>query len=237
MEISHNETMKFKLFSGTTCTLFLIVLISTNLALAEKIKVKKVKGNSAVVETDFPLEEGQTYELANEPLSGNVDYKVSSLKVRQNSLSFGSSFEYVKSDLSQNSEFNLQVRYGWNFSNIEIGVSALASSVDQGAGGTTSILAGGYFDYNLVNNRDPNSFIYGGFVLLATGSTQYPSSQTGGSSSKIESNVGGFLTYFLGGTNTAVRAEAFYNYQQINTTSQQNTVAGFGARGLLVFYF
>lgn len=218
-------------------TILLIVFNYSSFAMAEKIKVKKVKGNTAIIETVVPLEEGQTYDLDSSPISGDVDYKVSALKTRQNSLSFGSSFEYVKSDLSQNSEFNLQLRYGWNFSNIEFGVSALAGMLDQGAGSTTTLLAGGYFDYNLVNNRDPNNFIYGGFVLLATGSTQYPSSQTGGSSSKTESNLGGFLTYFLSESNTAIRAEGFYNYQQINTTAQQNSVAGFGARALLVFYF
>ncbi|MGZ3692398.1 MAG: hypothetical protein ACXVAX_12900, partial [Pseudobdellovibrio sp.] len=164
--------------------------------------MKKVKGNSAIVETDTPLEEGQTYDLAGDPVASNVDYSSGSIKVRKNSLSFGANFESVKSELSQNTQFDLQVRYGWNFSSLEFGIMASAAGVDVGAGSTTSLLAGGYFDYDMVNNREPNNLIYGPFVLLATGSTQYPSSASGGSSTKIESNAGGFLTYFLGNSNT-----------------------------------
>jgi hypothetical protein len=205
--------------------------------LAEKITVKKVKGTQALVETTSELVEGQTYELAVQPLSEEVDYKQSVLKARNNSLTLGTSFDYIKSELLSDSRFDLQARYGWNFSTLEFGVLVKFSTSDQGGGATTSFLGGGYFDYNLVSNRDPRNFVYGPFVLLATGSTQYPNAATGGSSTKLESNLGGFLTYFLVNTNTAVRGEAYYNYQQINTTAQQNSVAGFGFRGLLLFYF
>jgi len=236
-DISHNKTMQNTYRFSTLLFSIMVVFMYSHSLYAFKITVKKVKGNNAIVETDTPLEEGQTYDLANDPVSSNVDYGSNAVKIRKNSLSFGANFESVRSDLSQSTQFNLQVRYGWNFSSLEFGAMVAASGVDVGAGSTNSLLAGGYFDYNLVNNREPNNMIYGPFVLLATGSTQYPSSSTGGSSTKIESNAGGFLTYFLGTSNTAIRGEAFYDYQQINTTAQQNTVGGFGARGLLVLYF
>jgi hypothetical protein len=204
---------------------------------AEKITVKKVKGTQAIVETTTELVEGQTYELAAQPLTEDVDYKQSVLRPRNNSLTLGASFDFVKSELLSSSQADFQARYGWSFSTLEFGVVIKFSSSDQGGGATTSFLGGGYFDYNLVNNRDPRNLIYGPFVLLATGSTQYPSAATGGSSTKLESNLGGFMTYFLAKTSTAIRGEAYYNYQQINTTAQQNSVAGFGMRGLLVFYF
>jgi hypothetical protein len=191
-----------------------------------------------VVESDVVLEEGKTYELNVSPIADNVDYKSANIKVRKNSFSFGAAFESVRSDLSQNTALDLQVRYGWNFANLEVGVSALLSTRDQGAGSTNSALVGGYFDYNMVPNRDPKEMIYGPFILVATGSTQYPNSSTaGGSTTKLESNAGGFLTYFLGQSTTALRGELFYDYQQINTTAQQNSVGGAGLRGLLVFYF
>jgi hypothetical protein len=222
------------ILSAFICT---IILGITHSASAEKIKVKKVKGNSAVIESTTPLEEGQTYEIGPEAVAGEVDYKGAAMKSRTNSLSFGANFEYLKSDLSQSNIFGIQGRYGWNFSNLEVGLMAELESVDVGAGATSTFLVGGYFDYNMVSNRDPRDLIYGPFVLLATGSTQYPASATGGSSTKLASNVGGFLTYFLGGSSTAIRGEGFYNYQQINTTAGQNAVAGFGARLLLVYYF
>ena len=236
--LSHNETMKY--MASFLSVKLLILTIAVGLATpvhAEKIKVKKVKGTTAVVETTSVLTEGETYELATQPISEDVDYKQSVIRSRQNSMTFGASYDYAKSDLSSNSELDFQVRYGWNFSIIEFGLIAKFSSVDVGGGATNSFLGGGYFDYNLVSNRDPKQLIYGPFVLLASGSTQYPSSQTGGSSTKLESNLGGFLTYFFSNSNAAVRGEGYYNYQQINTTNQQNTVAGFGLRGLLVLYF
>lgn len=204
---------------------------------AEKIKVKKVKGNTAIIETATPLEEGQTYELSPEALSEDVDYKATALKTRQNSFTAGTSYEYIKSDLLQSSSFSLQARYGWNFSTLEVGLLTELSSLDSGGGATTTFLGGGYFDYNLVSNRDPRQFIYGGFLAAATGNTQYPASATGGSSTKLMTNLGGFMTYFFANSNTGIRAEGFYNYQQINTSAQQNSVAGFGFRGLLVLYF
>lgn len=214
-----------------------LLTFTTATASAEKIKVRKVKGNSAVIDTQTPLEEGQTYDLVVEPVSQDVDYKQGVLKQRDNSLTFGLSYEYIKSDLLQRSSLDLQVRYGWNFGSIEAGVLVGVNSLDQGAGATTSYLGGGYFDYDLVQNREPNKVIYGPFVLAAIGSTQYPSSGTGGSSSLTKLNTGGFLTYFFGNSTTAARVEGFYNYQQINTSSLQNSVAGFGLRGLLVYYF
>lgn len=216
---------------------FTLVFTLAKPVYAEKITVKKVKGTQALVETTTELVEGQTYELAAQPLSQEVDYKQSILKPRNNSLTLGTSFDFIKSELLSDSRFDFQARYGWSFSTLEFGVLVKFASSDQGAGATTSFLGGGYFDYNLVSNRDPRNFVYGPFFLLATGSTQYPSAATGGSSTKLESNLGGFLTYFLANTNTALRGEAYYNYQQINTTAQQNAVAGFGFRGLLLFYF
>ena len=214
-----------------------ILLVNSSTAMAEKIKVRKVKGNTAVVESATPLEEGQTYEILSDNIAQEVDYKGVTMKSRQNSLTFGTSFEYIKSDLLQSSQFSMQLRYGWNFSSLEVGLLTELDSTDLGAGSTTTVLAGGYFDYNLVSNRDPRDLIYGPFVLAATGSTQYPSSATGGSSTKLAANLGGFVTYFMGVSSTALRAEAFYNYQQINTTAVQNAVSGFGMRGLLVYYY
>jgi hypothetical protein len=236
--VSHNRTMKNSLsFLSPKLMAFTLVLGLANTSWAEKIKVKKVKGNSAIVETSSVLTEGETYELLVQPISEDVDYKQSMLKSRQNSLTFGASYIYAKSELSSISSLDLQIRYGWSFSTIEFGLIADVSSLDEGAGAKNTFLGGGYIDYNLVSNRDPKQLIYGPFVLLGAGSTQYPSSQTSGSSTKLVSNLGGFLTYFLNNSSTAIRGEVFYNYQQINTTNTQNSIGGFGIRGLLVYYF
>lgn len=225
----------------TTCSfslsILLLFLIFSNTASAEKIKVKKVKGTQAVIETVNVLEEGQTYDLNSESVSQDIDYKTSVLQSRRNSLTLGGQLNFLRSDSSQTNQFSLQARYGWNFSSVEAGTFIEASSQDVGAGATTTILGGGYIDYNVIPNRDPKKMIYGPFGLIGIGSTSYPSSTAGGSVSTLQTNFGAFLSYFIGSSNTALRGEVYGTYQQVNTTAQQSTLTGLGARGLLVFYF
>ena len=238
MRISHNDTMKNIM---TTCSFSLTILLLftffSDSASAEKIKVKKVKGTQALIETITPLEEGQTYDLDSEPISQNIDYKTSVLLSRRNSLTLGGQLNFLRSASTQSNQFDLQARYGWNFSTIETGVFIEISSADVGAGATTTILGGGYIDYNVIPNRDPKKVIYGAFGLIGIGSTSYPSSTAGGSVSTLQSNFGSFISYFIGSSTTALRGEVYGTYQQVNTTAQQSTLTGLGARGLLVFYF
>lgn len=216
----------------------MIITFNCPFARAERIKVKKSKGNQAIIETTTPLEEGQTYELSTESVSQDVDYKANIFQSRRNSVTFGGQFDFLRSDAFQRNNISLQLRYGWNFSNIEVGAFADATSLDEGVGATTTLLAGGYFDYNLIPNRDPKKIIYGVFSLFGIGSTAYPSSSTsGGSISTLVVNVGGFLTYFIGSTSTALRGELYGTYAQISTTLLQSSLAGAGGRALLIFYF
>jgi hypothetical protein len=220
---------------------FIIVitsLLNSQNAMAEKVTVKKVKGNQAIIETQTPLEEGQIYELQTDNLiSQDVDYKSNVIKPRNNSLTLGAKLDFLKSDTTQSSTYSLQVRYGWNFGTLEVGALLEGSGTDLGAGATTTVSAGGYFDYNLVPNRDPKKIIYGPFALASFGSTSYPSSATGGSSTTLTTNIGAFLSYFIGDSTTALRGEVFGTYQQVNTSATQNSQMGGGVRGLLVFYF
>jgi hypothetical protein len=243
--LSHNETMKTssaRPASGIpvfSVILFFTVLLPFALrtAQADQIKVRKVKGKNAIVESSIPLEEGQVYEIVPEPVSADVDFKTEGLKSRSNSLSFGSQFSYLKSDTTESTNFSLQVRYGWNFSSLEVGALISGSSVDTGSGATTAYSLGGYFDYNLVNNRDPRKTVYGAFALAAFGSSQPPGSSTAGSTQTVEGDAGAFLTYFIGDSTTALRGEGYFVYQQSNTSTLNSNITGAGARGLLIFYF
>lgn len=238
MRISHNETMKnLTLFNSFSLPVLVMLMFVTEPLKAEKIKVKKVKGTQAVIETVSPLEEGQTYELVSDPISQDVDYKSSVLLSRRNSLTIGGQLDFLRSDSLSQNRLSLQARYGWNFSTLEVGAFFEATSLDQGAGATTTMLGGGYFDYNLIPNRDPKKIIYGPFALIGIGSTSYPSSTAGGSVSTLQTNFGGFFSYFIGTSTTALRGELYGTYQQVNTTAQQSSLTGLGARGLLVFYF
>lgn len=208
-------------------------LMVLNPAQAQKFKVKKVKGRTALIESSIPLEEGKTYDLQTEAVSSDVNYSNSGFKSRQNSFTLGMDFSYIKGDTVQNNSYNLQARYGWNFSYLEFGVVGELTYLDRGAGSTTNLAAGGYFDYNLVTNRDSKNLIYGPTALVTIGTIQF----TGGSSNVLDLNAGGFLTWFLTQSSVALRLEAFVDVEQVSASTGQTTLTGGGGRGLLVVYF
>ncbi|MFZ3231596.1 MAG: hypothetical protein WA160_15415 [Pseudobdellovibrio sp.] len=201
---------------------------------AQKIKVKKVKGKTALIETSYPLEEGKTYDLQTDIVSSDVNYSHPGFKSRQNSFTVGATFGYLKGSSITSTAYSLQGRYGWNFSYIEFGVVGQLDYIDRGAGSATNLAGGGYFDYNLVTNRDSKNLIYGPFALMTIGSAQ---TLSGSSSSVVDLNGGGFLTLFLVQSTAALRAEGYFDYQQSSATTGQNNSMGFGGRGLLIVYF
>ncbi|MBC7421302.1 MAG: hypothetical protein H7328_11290 [Bdellovibrio sp.] len=215
----------------------LSLLLFSSSAWSQKIMVKKTKGKNSIVESSIPLEEGMVYDLQTAPISENVNYQTKGLKSRQNSMMVGGSFVSLKGTDYQKNAGSLQLRYGWNFTQLEFGAAGEVKSTNLGAGATTDFLLGGYFDYNLITNRDPKPFIYGPFAFAGFGSVESPASKGGGSASILDSNLGGFITWFLSGSSAAIRVEGYFDYQQINTSLKQTDVMGFGTRGFLVYYF
>lgn len=209
-------------------------LLNPNQAQAQKFKVKKVKGRSALIETSVPLEEGKTYDLQSDVISTDVNYSNAGFKSRQNSLTLGVDFTYLKGDSVQNTSYDVQGRYGWNFSYIEFGVVVRLKSVDKGAGAATDFGAGGYFDYNLVTNRDSKNLIYGPFSLLTIGTL---GSTGGASANAIDLNAGGFVSMFFAQSSAALRFELYADIQQVSSSAGQSTLTGAGGRGLIVVYF
>ena len=226
--------MKHLYFRLNNIVIGLIFLCLVQVTHAQKIKVKKSKGKTALVETSTPLEEGQTYDLQTSLISADVDYLQPGFKSRKNSFTFGFNFSALKGDAAQENSFSAQGRYGWNFSYVELGLVSEIGYSDLGAGATTNFLGGGYFDYNLLSNRDSRNFIYGPFALLAIGSRQF---SAGGSAGLLTVNGGGFFSYFLNNNSLAARIEAYFEHRQINASVGQGSLSGFGSRALLVFYF
>lgn len=202
-------------------------------SLAQKITIKKIKGLSAIIESSIPLEEGQSYDLQTSPISSDVNYSAQGFKSRKNSVTLGVNFSTFNSDSVQNTYFSFQGRYGWNFSFLEFGLVGQGNYSDDGSGAKTDFAIGGYFDYNLITNRDLKSVIYGPFTLITIGSTQ----KKGGAASIIDANVGGFISYFPNKGATAFRIEAMLDDQQIISTSSSTNIVGFGGRALILYYF
>lgn len=229
--------MPFQILRNLFIVFTSISILSATEAFAQQIKVKKTRGKQAVIESSVPLEEGQVYTLAVEPVSQNVDYRASGFRSRQNSFSIGGSIYVLKGDDYQRNSIALQGRYGWNFSSLEFGGVLGFVSEDLGAGATSEFTGGGYFDYNLVPNRDSKNMVYGLVGVLTFGSRQFPATSGGGSATTLDLNAGGFLSWFINSSAMAVRLEGFFDYQQVSTTVKQTNVTGFGSRALMVFYF
>lgn len=217
----------------TLVGLYFLTLATSIDVMAQKITVRKTKGLSAIIDSSVPLEDGQSYELQTMPLSSDVNYSTVGLKSRQNSLTLGFNLSSFSADTVQSTQFSLQARYGWNFSILEFGVVGQGNYFDDGSGAKTDFAAGGYFDYNLITNRDSRHFIYGPFALLTVGSTQ----KKGGSANIIETNLGGFLSFYPGKNSTAFRLEGYLDNQQINSSVATASLTGFGARALMLYYF
>jgi hypothetical protein len=229
--------MKSPLSIYTILSLLSVLFLFASNSEAQKIKIKKTKGTSAIIESSVPLEEGQVYDLATGPISQDVDYKATGPKSRQNSLSIGGSLFSLRGDDYQRNSFALQGRYGWNFTNLEFGLLGQFTSDDLGGGATNDFSGGGFFDYNLLANRDPKTLVYGAVAVLTFGSKQFPASRGGGSATTLDINAGAFLSWFINASSTALRIEAFFDSQQISTTVKQTNVLGFGSRVLMSFYF
>lgn len=225
--------MKSSLFKLSLCSVFCLGLFSSRDALAQKITVRKTKGLSALIDSTVPLEDGQSYELQTMPLSADVNYSTAGLKSRQNSFTLGINFSSFTADTVQNSQFSLQTRFGWNFSVVEFGIVGQGTYFDDGSGAKTDFAAGGYFDYNLVTNRDARWIVYGPFALLTVGTTQ----KKGGSANILDSNLGGFLSFFPQKSSTAFRFEAYLDNQQVTSSVGSASLMGFGGRALILYYF
>jgi len=196
------------------------------------ITVKKIKGHQAIVETTADLEVGQTYELNNANIS--VDSILSKPQSRQNSIHLGAQIQTLTGSTVQEQRLLISGRYGWNFEKIETGPTLIYQSLDLGSGADIDFFAGGYVDYNLQKNKAPNAYIWGPTFNSELGTKQFKS---GGSASLFNFELGGFLTWFLAETSTALRIQGGYHYQKVATTILDTTLTGFNSKAYLVFYY
>ena len=230
---SHTETMKKQ---NVVFAFLLSALISTS-ASAASFTVKKTKGNSSVIESSTPLIPGETYIIQSSKQKGLISEDVTyprSNRSRENSFSGGIDSSFFKSDQLQEHMIDLEGRYGWNFGDYELGPLMHIQLLDEGAGFNTDIYLGGYFDYNLVSNVASEDFIYGLTAQGYGGNREF----TNGASSQIFAfGGGGYLSWFLIRSTTALRIEGLVQQKKIATSVASSNVLGFTGKMLLSFYF
>lgn len=208
-------------------------LISYSL-LAEQIKVIKVKGRQAIIQSQLPLEEGQTYSIDSGQISQTPEYGSSSFHSRKNSLHLGLNLHSISGDTIQENAVNFKGMFGWNFDSFEFGPMFSYESLDLGAGTTQTIKGGIYGDFNIERNKSPANFILGPTLHASFGAKNFPS---GGSANILGVDAGGFFKWFLFETSTALRLDLTYRYQKISSPTADVTVSGFATTGYLSFYF
>lgn len=206
-------------------------------AKAETFTVKKTKGRQAVIESSVPLIEGETYIIQPIKQSGLISEDVSypkSNRSRENSFSAGINSSFFKADNLQEHEIDIEGRYGWNFDDYEAGPLLHINLLDEGAGFNTDFYVGGYFDYNITANVNREDVVYGVTAQAFGGNREF----TNGSSSQIFAmGAGGFLSWFLMGSSTALRFEGIAESKKIATSTTSASAIGFVGKMLFVFYY
>ncbi|NUN04356.1 MAG: hypothetical protein HUU57_01225 [Bdellovibrio sp.] len=215
--------------------LTLSLLTFASFAFAQKIKVKRVKGNQAVVEfSGGTLENGQVYELAGDDFVGTDSSTPSS---RNNLLGLRFSFINTKSDAanSQNeTDMRLDAQYGWNFGTFEIGPVVTYNSDQSGNVTTTSLVFGGFADYNLIPNMPGEVFVYG---LGAQGGFGQSDSGTGQKRDVMLILAGPFAKWFPTGQNFGLRLDLSYMYLKSSGGTTDTTLTGLAFGAEVVTYF
>ncbi|MFS4457552.1 hypothetical protein [Bdellovibrio sp. HCB2-146] len=213
------------------------ILTFSSSVFAQKIKVRRVKGNQAVVDfVGTPLQTGQVYDLmAQDDLGGESGFSGSGGR----QYSFGLNFSYfsTKSDAAgsrNTTEAELGARFGWNFGSFEVGPLFAYESSDAGGFNATFIKAGGFGDFNIIQNIPGEAFLYGVGGYLALGQRD---NGAGTKSSVTDVFVGPFAKWFPGGSSYAIRIDAGYEYMRLAQDSGDTTLTGIGLLGGLQVYF
>ena len=218
---------------STLCFLGVFFLIP-NFLFAEQIKVIKVKGRQAIIQSQFPLEEGQTYTVDSGQISKNPEYGNPTFHSRKNSLHLGFNLHSIKGDTLQENSIDFKGMFGWNFDSFEFGPMLNYASLDLGAGATQTVVGGVYGDFNIERNRAPANFIIGPTGSASFGAKNFPS---GGSANVLGVDAGGFVKWFLFESAAALRFDVTYRFQKISSPTADVTVSGFATTGYLSLYF
>lgn len=216
--------------------LVLSILSFSSASFAQKIKVRKVKGNQAVIEfSGGSLQPGGVYELANDEYSeGSSSGGAGS---RKYVVSLSASLTNSKADSSgseNETDLSLIGRFGWNFGNIEVGPLASYISDQSGSITTKTYTFGAFGDYNMIANTPGETFIYG------VGGTGSMGQIDNGTTSKIDLMtffVAPFAKWFPTGSSVGFRVDAGYIYQKKSGGLGDQTVTGLQLQAGIIAYF
>ena len=206
-------------------------------AVSTRMKVKKVKGQTALIQFQGSLNPGENYTLV---LGDTIeaDLKTGS-RTHRLGLSFNfSSLKTKTSSVEYNpSEFTISTDFGWNYEKYELGPILGYSSISTGFGGSTSYLTiGGFYDYNFTENKEPISYLFGVGLKLTYTNIIPSSAATGLFNMVIYPNL--FWKWWLFGHSTALKLDVGYDIENGKDSSSSSVATtGFKSTAALLFYY
>lgn len=213
-------------------TLLLLTIFSTQ-GFSGQFKVRKVKGNQAIIETTIPLTEGEVYDILPQRIA--IDpFDSKRYQSRSRLMNIGLDASFLKGTETQENLIRLWGKYGWNFETFEIGPEINFESSDVGAGTNRLILLGAFFNYNFNRNISPQNWVYGATTSGGLGEYQF---SNGGSTRLMQFEGGVFSQYFIHEQTTALRGDLTLFIRQLTTTTSETQLTGARVKGSLVLYF
>ncbi|WP_413581940.1 hypothetical protein [Bdellovibrio sp. HCB288] len=213
--------------------IFTLISLSAGSAYAQKIKVRKVKGNTAIIESNAPLAPGAVYDLISQDQFGDDD----GMPTRDNSIGLNFGFSNTKSDAenaTSESSMSLTARYGWNLATYEFG-PLLQFTMNHANDVTSSTWKVGAFgDYNLIPNITGEAFIYG---LTAWGAFGNTDRGNGTKFDIADAFAGMVVKWFPTSSSACFRIELGYMYERQTVTGGYYANTGFtGSAGIFAYF-
>lgn len=152
---------------------------------------------------------------------------------RSRSIAFGLTGDLFSGKSVNENSLTVFTKHGWNFSSFEFGPSLKFNLYDLGFGTNIDYLAGAYLDYNIVDNKPPNSIIYGPTIEFTMGNKNYGSD---GRAQLTQLKLGGFLTWFFN-SSFALKSELAIAVKKVNIETSESNLTGVASQIYFDYYF
>ncbi|MFN7453805.1 MAG: hypothetical protein ACK5RO_04005 [Pseudobdellovibrionaceae bacterium] len=221
---------------------FLILFLTASAALAQSVRVDKIRGKKAIVDIiEGQIEPGMT--LAPSGSSNAFDefdeaaVRAASGK-RNNFVAASAGIAQLPNKISGSSSttetsLSASVMYGWNKRTYEFGPLFSFTSAKEQNFTASTLRAGGFYDFNFKPHTNSRDVFFG-----ATGQATLGSYKSGTKSGSLFTLLaGGVMKYYpLHPANLAIRVDGGYQYTNRSTKPSQ-TLTGLVANAYFVFYY
>lgn len=215
-----------------------------NLAHAQQAKVIKVKGQQAIVQfpPGTPPVVGEMLNVGGSAQSEEGGSTGRGSRAHSLAVSGNISFASVKTDKpvetsSNVTSFEIAGAYGWNQEIFEFGpLVSIGYSSTTGRTGRT-LLAGGFFDFNLIPNRPGTPVVYGVGATASFGQDSQTIANVDTTTSLLNFFAGGNVKWFGLSENVAIRGDAGLNYSRNSGNNSTTTEMALQIKAGLAFYF